>query len=107
MEIRIDEIGVGPYRFSLLVPAPPTGSTFSEVPSDGEEPPLFRCGKQQPPRANIIEQSITSESVLHYSGPGPTTGSTAPSLPALLGLTARRGCPGISRVARVETVSTE
>jgi len=44
MEIRIDEIGVGAYRFFLLALAPSTGPAFDEVLSDAEERLLFASG---------------------------------------------------------------
>jgi hypothetical protein len=47
METRIDEIGAGTYRLSVLVPdaAPPAGFTFDHFQFAGDPPLLLRGGK--------------------------------------------------------------
>jgi flavorubredoxin len=49
MDVQIDEIGAGIFRFSLYVPeiAPPAGFTFNHFLIKGEESLLFHCGKRK------------------------------------------------------------
>jgi flavorubredoxin len=49
MDVQIDEIGDGIFRFSLYVPeiAPPAGFTFNHFLIKGDEPLLFHCGKRK------------------------------------------------------------
>jgi flavorubredoxin len=48
MDIRIDEIARGLYRFSTFVPeiAPPAGFTFNQYLIAADEPLLFHCGQR-------------------------------------------------------------
>jgi flavorubredoxin len=49
MDVQVDEIGDGIFRFSIFVPAvaPPAGFTFNHFLIEGDEPLLFHCGKRK------------------------------------------------------------
>ncbi|MBA2326668.1 MAG: MBL fold metallo-hydrolase, partial [Actinobacteria bacterium] len=48
METRVDEIAVGVYRISTMLPdVAPGGFTMNQFLVDAEEPLLFHCGPRQ------------------------------------------------------------